>query len=58
MKNMTIRAKLILGFLVAGVMMILNIVFSELTTRMASGYSGEELEKYTRNASIFTYSLG
>lgn len=58
MKNMTIRAKLILGFLVAGAMMILNIVFSELTTRMASGYSGEELEKYTRNASIFTYSLG
>ncbi len=58
MKNLTIRAKLMLGFFISIVMMILNIVFSELTTRMASGYSGEELERYTRNASIFTYSLG
>lgn len=58
MKNLTIRAKLMLGFFVSIAMMVLNIVFSELTTRMAAGYTGEALERYTRNASIFTYSLG
>ncbi len=58
MKNWTIRAKLMLAFFVSIVMTALNIVFSEITTRMAANYSGESLERYNRNASIFTYSLG
>ena len=35
MKNWTIRTKLMLGFFISIVMTALNIVFSELTTRMA-----------------------
>lgn len=58
MKNWTIRAKLMLAFLISIIMTILNIVFSELTTRMAARYSGEALKTYNRNASIFTYSVG
>ena len=58
MKNWTIRAKLMLGFFISIIMTILNIVFSELTTRMAARYSGEALKDYNRNASIFTYSVG
>ena len=58
MKNWTIRAKLMLGFFISIVMTVLNIIFSELTTRMAANYDGEELIKYNRNASIFTYTVG
>ncbi len=58
MKNWTIRAKLMLGFFISIIMTILNIVFSEMTTRMAANYSGEALKTYNRNASIFTYSVG
>lgn len=58
MKNWTIRAKLMLAFFISIIMTILNIVFSELTTRMAANYSGEALKTYNRNASIFTYSVG
>ena len=58
MKNWTIRAKLMLGFFISIIMTILNIVFSEMTTRMAANYSGQALKDYNRNASIFTYSVG
>ena len=58
MKNWTIKAKLMLAFFISIIMTILNIVFSELTTRMAANYSGEALKTYNRNASIFTYSVG
>ena len=43
MKNWTIRAKLMLGFFISIVMTVLNIIFSELTTRMAANYDGEGL---------------
>lgn len=58
MKNWTIKAKLMLGFFISIVMTAVNIVFSELTTRMAANYEGEALQRYNLNASIFTYSLG
>lgn len=58
MKNWTIRAKLMLGFFISIILTILNIVFSEMTTRMAANYSGQALKDYNRNASIFTYSVG
>lgn len=58
MKNMSIRAKLMLGFLVSVIMTILNIVIGAGTTKMASRFTGKSAEKYTRNATIFTYALG
>ena len=58
MKNLTIRAKLMLGFFVSIVMTILNIVISGFTTRHGVQYSGEAAESYTRNAAIFTYAVG
>lgn len=58
MKNMTIRHKLMLGFLVPIVMTIVNLVISQLTTNHALELSGEAAENYRRNSGIFTYALG
>lgn len=58
MKNMTIKGKLMLGFLVPIVLNIISIVCSQLTTRQASNLSGERAEAFKRNSAIFTYALG
>lgn len=58
MKNMTIRGKLMLGFFVPILLTIINIIMSELTTREATRLSGEAAERFRRNATIFTYSMG
>ena len=50
MKNMTIKGKLMLGFLVPIVLNIISIICSQLFTRRA--------ESFKRFAVIFTYALG
>jgi len=58
MKNMTIKAKLMLGFFVSIAMSVLNILLSGYTTRQGAKYTGEAAEKYIKHAEIFTNTIG
>lgn len=58
MKNLTIRAKLMLGFLVPVVLTIVNIICGQLTTKKAAEFTGDAAKTYQKYAAIFTYSLG
>ncbi len=58
MKNMKMKTKLIIGFLVPTFFMILNLIFSDLTTKAAAAITDEARKlEYTRNATIFTFAV-
>ncbi len=59
MKNLKVKTKMFLGFLIPIVLVFINILVSEMTTRMAVKINDpEEQEIFTRNASFATIGLG
>lgn len=58
MKNLKMKTKLIIGFLIPVIIIVINIVFSDLSTKAVAGITDlEQQEKYIRNATIFTVIL-
>lgn len=58
MKNLKVRTKMFFGFMIPILLVIVNIVLGEATTRMAvSIVDPEEQEKFTRNATFATYAF-
>ncbi len=58
MKNMKMKTKLVIGFLVPTFFMILNLIFSDLTTKSAAAITDEARKQvYTRNSTIFTFAV-
>ena len=55
MKNMKMKTKMILGFMIPIALTFFNIVISNMTTKKAAAITDpHRLESYVRNASIFT----
>ncbi len=55
MKNMKMKTKMIIGFMIPIALTLFNIVISNLTTKKAASITdAQRLEAYVRNASIFT----
>ena len=55
MKNMKMKTKLIIGFMVPVIFLIINLIFSDLTTKTAAAIKDPvRQQEYARNAAIFT----
>lgn len=55
MKNMKMKTKLIIGFTVPIIFLIINLIFSDLTTKTAAAIKDPvRQQEYARNAAIFT----
>ena len=58
MKNMKMKTKMVIGFLVPIILMVANIIISEMSTqRVARITDPEAKERYVRNANIFTFGI-
>lgn len=57
MKNMSIRLRMMIGFFIPIILTFINFICNTLATRKAIHYSGEAAERYSRNASIFAFTL-
>ncbi len=55
MKNMKMRTKLIIGYAIPIMLTVFNMLIGNLTTKQAAHSS--DPARYTRNATIFTYSV-